>query len=74
MRNFYLTAGIDGRKTTLCGGPRAKDGEMTVEVRQRDEGSSVVAFTLYCHELNGVLTTYVRDGSGKTVAEFTTNR
>lgn len=69
-----MTAGIDGRKTKLCGGPRAKDGEMTVEVRQRDEGSSVVAFTLYCHELNGVLTTYVMDGSGKTVAKFTTNR
>ena len=51
-----------------------KDGEMTVEVRQRDEGRSVVAFKLYCHELNGVLTTYVIDGSGKTVAEFTTNR
>lgn len=74
MRNFYLTAGIDGRKTKLCGGPRSKDGEMTVEVRQRDEGSSVVAFTLYCHELNGVLTSFVIDGSGKTVAEFTTNR
>jgi len=74
MRNFYLTAGIDGRKEPLCGGPRAKDGEMTVEIRQRDEGCSVVAFTLNCHELNGILTTSVIDRNGKIVAAFTTTR
>lgn len=74
MRNFYLTAGIDGRKTELCGGPQRKDGEMTVEIRQRDEGQSVVAFILRCEVFSGELVTSVFDSDGKEVAEFTTNR
>lgn len=73
MRNFYLTADIDGRKTLLTGGPAAKQGEMTVTIRQRDHGESVVAFRVYCEEHDGVLTTYVYHADNK-VAEFTTER
>lgn len=74
MRNFYLTADIDGRETLLTGGPRAKTGEMTVEIRQRDEGCSVVAFRIVCTEFDGKLTTTVFDHGGVMVAQFTTDR
>lgn len=73
MRNFWLTADIDGRKTPLAGGARAKDGGMTVEIRQRAKGNSVVAFTIVCREINGELLTRVIAG-GKVVAEYRTDR
>lgn len=74
MRNFYLTADIDGRKTLLTGGPRAKGGEMSVEIRQRDNGMSVVAFTIRCRERNGSLESEVFDREGHRVATFATAR
>ena len=74
MRNFYLTADIDGRETLLTGGPRAKDGMMTVDIRQRDEGSIVRAFYIDCIERDGELTTTVYDNKGNKVADFTTKR
>ena len=74
MRNFYMEADIDGRKTMLTGGPAAKDGEMNVTIRQRDEGNSVVAFRVRCMERDGELTTFVFDNEGNNVAEFKTKR
>ena len=73
MRNFYLTADIDGRQTLLSGGPRAKDGGMTIELRQRDNGISVVSLYVRCFERNGTLVTNVvlPDGSAH---EFETER
>lgn len=74
MRNFYLTADIDGRETLLTGGPRAKDGNMRVEIRQRDNGHSVVAFSIGCIEFDGKLITTVFDHNGDRVAQFETDR
>ena len=74
MRNFYLTADIDGRQTLLTGGPRAKDGEMRVEIRQRDDGYSVVAFVIKCIERNGKLITEVFNQDGVEVVRFETDR
>lgn len=74
LRNFYLTADIDGRETLLTGGPRAKNGMMTVEIRQRDDGSSVRAFYIDCIENDGKLTSRVYDNKGNKVAEFVTER
>ena len=74
MRNFYLTADIDGRATLLSGGPRAKDGEMSIEIRQRDEGRSVVAFRIECIQEDGDLMTYVLDHEGNKVGSFATKR
>ena len=74
MRNFYLTADIDGRQTLLTGGPRAKDGEMRVEIRQRKEGKSVVACKIKCTEFNGYLTTTVLDDEGFEIVTFATRR
>ena len=74
MRNFYLTADIDGRKTLLTGGPRAKTGEMSVEIRQRLDGRSVVACKIRCRERDGTLSTEVYDEEGNCVIEFVTER
>jgi len=39
VRNFYIDADIDGRRTSLSGGPQAKDGGLSATVLIRDEGS-----------------------------------
>ena len=36
LRNFWIDAKIDGRKTELEGGPQAKDGGLSVDILQRD--------------------------------------
>lgn len=74
MRNFYMEADIDGRSSMLTGGPAAKDGEMTVTIRQRDKGNSVVAFKIYCIETDGELVTLVHDSKDNRVARFETQR
>lgn len=38
VRNFWLTCEIDGAKSLLEGGPRAKGGGFNLEIRQRAEG------------------------------------
>ena len=46
MANFWIECIIDGRKTRLRGGPRAKDGGFRMDVRMRDEGESISAYTI----------------------------
>jgi hypothetical protein len=41
MRNWWIEATIDGRKTKLAGGPQAKNGGFTLTVQQRSKGKSV---------------------------------
>lgn len=41
IRNWWIEVEIEGRKTKLTGGPRAKDGGFTLVVRQRDDGESI---------------------------------
>ncbi len=43
MRNFHITAAIDGRKTPLSGGPRASDGGFLLEVKIAEEKEPKVA-------------------------------
>lgn len=38
VRNWWLEADIDGRKTKLSGGPRSKDGGFSLILYQRDKG------------------------------------
>ncbi len=38
VRNWWVEVEIDGRITKLAGGPRAKDGEFTLTIRQRNRG------------------------------------
>ena len=56
MRNWWIEVEIDGRKTKLVGGPRAKDGGFVLTVRQRDEGVSVEVMAVGgIVEPNGIL-------------------
>jgi hypothetical protein len=46
MRNFWIEGEVDGRRTSLAGGPRSKDGGFELAVYVRDKGSSEVAVRL----------------------------
>ena len=48
VRNFWVNANIDGRETGLCGGPRAKDGGMTINIMQRNNGEIIQAAMIKC--------------------------
>lgn len=65
VRNFYVTADIDGRATKLKGGPASKDGGMSVTLYQRSEGGIVEAVELHCFvNKDGKLQTNVTIGDG----------
>lgn len=65
VRNFYVTADIDGRTTKLKGGPASKDGGMTVTLYQRSEGGIVEAVELHCFvNKDGNLQTTITVGYG----------
>jgi len=55
VRNFWLEAIIDGRKTALTGGPRSKDGGMIISLKVRDRGKGRRILNIYCSEENDVL-------------------
>jgi len=46
VRNFWLSADIDGRSTMLDGGPRSKDGGFDLDIYQRANGSSEKALSV----------------------------
>jgi hypothetical protein len=46
MRNFWINARIDGRKTRLTGGPQSKTGGLELTLYVRDQGVSVPAVKL----------------------------
>lgn len=74
VRNFWVDAHIDGRKTELSGGPVCKDGGMNVVIKQRSEGGIITAFKVCCYEVDGELVAEVVDGNGALVATCETNR
>ena len=75
VRNFYVEADIDGRQTTLGGGPKSKDGGMTVLIHQRHDGDVVYhAVKIRCTERDGKLMTEVFNHEGICVYCFETER
>ena len=74
MRNFWMDASIDGRKSELVGGPASKDGGMNVVIRQRVGGLSKVAFRIECYANGDELVTSVFDKDGQAIAKFTSKR
>lgn len=74
MRNFWLEASVEGRETMLTGGPRCKDGGMTVKLYMRDNGESVKAVTVFCSENNGELAVSVFDEYGQLAYGKVTER
>ena len=60
MRNFYMKAKVDGRKTPLTGGPRNKDGAMFISLYQKEKGESVEVLKVVSSVLpNGKLRTAI---------------
>jgi hypothetical protein len=43
VRNFWIDASIDGRETTLSGGPKGQDGGFNLVVSIREHGRVVEA-------------------------------
>lgn len=74
MRPFYVKADIDGRKTPLGGGPAKNDGEMEIEIRQKNEGESELAFKISCRAYDNEWVTTVYDSKGCFVADYHTPR
>lgn len=73
LRNFWVTADIEGRETNLEGGPRSKDGGMCVTILQRDNGSKATAVKVNCWESGGELFSRV-EINGTHVGTFQTRR
>lgn len=76
VRPFYIRASIDGRNTTLEGGPKAKTGGQQITILQRKNGESVTAFTVLSYPENKYgklyLITKIFDRDNKKVAEYET--
>lgn len=74
VRNFWVEADIDGRSTKLAGGPAAKNGGMTVVIKQREECQIITAFKIVCREYDGNLCTTVIDREGNATEDVWTMR
>lgn len=48
VRNFWISAEVDGRQSRLTGGPRAKDGGITLRLYQRSSGRVKTALRVEC--------------------------
>ena len=73
VRPIYVEADIDGRQSTLRGGPRSKKGGMEVTLLQRNEGDIEKVVDIICVEENGKLKTRIFDSNGKLVYMHITN-
>lgn len=76
VRPFYIDAEISGRKTNLAGGTARKDGDHTIHIYQRSDGSITEPFRIrqYSIEIDGVhkLVTDVYH-NGEQIAKHITN-
>ena len=75
VRNFWLDAEIDGRRTTLSGGPVSRDGGFRATFYMRDNGGVVRALAVEgMAKADGTLTLnvlpYLSDGSGAILRGF----
>ena len=73
LRNFWIEASSDGRRTDLEGGPRSKNGGLGVTIYQRNNGAKETAVCVSCYEVGGELVSSVTIG-GEFVGEFRTPR
>jgi len=48
VRNFWVAGEVDGRRTRIGGGPRARDGGVSLTLYQRDNGEVAVALKVHC--------------------------
>jgi hypothetical protein len=60
IRNFYIDADIDGRRTGLSGGPASKTGGLSATILVRHEGTILRAVQIWAHaKEDGTLTLMV---------------
>jgi hypothetical protein len=74
VRNFWIDADIDGRQTMLSGGPKSRNGGMTVNIYQRDCSQIIHPVTVNCYEDHGKLIVSVSDETGMEVFRKVTER
>ena len=60
VRNFWIEGSIDGRISTLAGGPQSKEGGLEVIIKQREDGGITAPIEVICEaDSAGNLTTVV---------------
>lgn len=69
VRNFYIKGTIDGRRTSLSGGPSRKDGGMILNLTQRNNGGIEKCATIECFADGDELKTIIYDKDGNAVFE-----
>jgi hypothetical protein len=77
VRNFWMKAKIDGRRTDPSGfGPQAKNGGFVVDVFQRNDGAVVRAGQLqgFAHSDGRLVLCWWDSGSGEQRTLFETAR
>lgn len=75
VRNFWIDGSVDGRQSGVCGGPRKRDGGISVDIKQRDKGDIVTALQISGFADNdGNLTLEVKDKDGNLIYELNTER
>ena len=52
VRNFWVEGRVDGRRSPVTGGPRARDGGVSLTLYQREAGAVRTALTIECRALN----------------------
>jgi hypothetical protein len=48
VRNFWVAGEVDGRRSPLSGGPRARGGGIRLTLYQRKEGRVATALKVHC--------------------------
>ena len=75
VRNFWIEADIDGRQSTLAGGPRNKNDGMEIDIYQRDDGTIYHAVDIWCHvDPEGNLVTQIHNRQNDDITEVITRR
>ncbi len=74
VRNFWISAVIDGLGSPVVGGPPQKDGGFELTIKQRHEGEIVPALTVEGREVDGELQLWVYDEFGRQVHKGETTR
>lgn len=70
VRNFWLKARIDGRETTLEGGPRSREGEFSQTIYIRDKGDIVTGVNISGSvDREGRLRLEVYPGAGRHIEQ-----
>ena len=68
VRNFWMTASIDGKERNLESGPRFADGGMTVDFLIRDKGHVAKSISVECKaHMSGPLEIVVKDENGHVI-------